>query len=144
MEQPERLVLTFARVWISSPALLLYLLLRRFPLRLHCRRDYGAMALLGALWAAHWVTFLHSAQAATVAIATITFSTYPVFVTFFEPWLFRERLRPSAVIQALIMLAGAAVLVPGGTSRATCCRASCGAWWPACFMPPSCSSTGAW
>lgn len=56
------LVLTFARVWISSPALLLYLLLRRFPLRLHCRRDYGVMALLGALWAAHWVTFLHSAQ----------------------------------------------------------------------------------
>lgn len=111
------LVLTFARVWISSPALLLYLLLRRFPLRLHCRRDYGAMALLGALWAAHWITFLHSAQAATVAIATITFSTYPVFVTFFEPWLFRERLRPGAVIQALIMLAGAAVLVPWGDQQ---------------------------
>lgn len=75
------------------------------------------MALLGALWAAHWITFLHSAQAATVAIATITFSTYPVFVTFFEPWLFRERLRPSAVIQALIMLAGAAVLVPWGDQQ---------------------------
>ena len=111
------LVLTFARVWISSPALLIYLLLRRFPLRLKCNRDYGVMALLGTLWAAHWVTFLHSAQAATVAIATITFSTYPVFVTFFEPWLFRERLRPSAVVQALLMLAGAAVLVPWGDQQ---------------------------
>lgn len=106
------LALTFARVWISAPALLIYLTFRRMPLRLRARRDYGAMGLLGALWAAHWVAFLQSAQMATVAIATITFSTYPVFVTFLEPWLFKEQLRLSAVLQAFLMLAGAAFIVP--------------------------------
>ena len=56
------LVLTFARVWISSPALLIYLLLRRFPLRLKCNRDYGVMALLGTLWAAHWLSLIHISE----------------------------------------------------------------------------------
>lgn len=106
------LVLTFARVWISAPALFLYLKLRRMPVRLHARRDYGIMAVLGVLWAMHWVAFLQSVQMATVAVATITFATYPVFVTFLEPWLFHERLRLGAVAQAVLMLLGAAVIVP--------------------------------
>ncbi|MEA5059045.1 MAG: DMT family transporter [Candidatus Pelethousia sp.] len=106
------LSLTFGRVWVSSPALFLYLKMRRMPMRLHSRRDYGVMAVLGGLWAVHWVAFLQSAQLATVAIATITFSTYPVFVTFLEPWLFHERLRLSAVVEALLMLAGASIIVP--------------------------------
>ena len=106
------LVLTFGRVWISAPSLLLYLWIRRIPIKLNARRDYGVMVLLGALWAAHWICFLHSVQLSTVAIGTITFSTYPVFVTFLEPWLFREKLRPSAIFQAFLMLAGASIIVP--------------------------------
>ena len=108
------LVLTFARVWISAPALFIYLKLRKMPVLLKRGRDYGCMVALGALWAAHWTAFLTSVQLSTVAIATITFSTYPVFVTFLEPWLFHEKLRPSAIIQAFIMLAGAAILVSWG------------------------------
>lgn len=112
------LALTFGRVWVSAPALFLYLKLRRMPMGLHSRRDYGVMAGLGLLWAIHWVAFLQSAQLATVAIATITFSTYPVFVTFLEPWLFRERLRLSAVAEAFLMLAGASIIVPWKPSGA--------------------------
>ncbi len=108
----DALALTFGRVWVSAPALFIYLKLRRKPFRLRLRRDYGIMAALGVLWAVHWVAFLRSAQMATVAIATITFSTYPVFVTFLEPWLFRERLRLCAVLQALLMLFGAGIIVP--------------------------------
>jgi len=106
------LALTFGRVWISSPALLIYLKLRRMPVRLQSRQDYRVMAILGLLWAVHWVAFLQSAQLATVAIATITFATYPVFVTFLEPWLFKERLRLIAVVESLLMLFGAAIIVP--------------------------------
>lgn len=106
------LALTFGRVWISAPALFLYIKLRRQPIRLRAGRDYGVMAALGLLWALHWIAFLQSTQMATVAIATITFATYPVFVTFLEPWLFHERLRLGAVLQALLMLFGAAIIVP--------------------------------
>ena len=106
------LALTFGRVWVSAPALLLYLKLRRMPIRLNALRDYAVMAVLGLLWAVHWVAFLQSTQLSTVAIATITFATYPVFVTFLEPWLFHEPLRLSAVVQALLMLFGAAIIVP--------------------------------
>lgn len=106
------LALTFGRVWISAPALFLYIKLRRQPIRLRAGRDYGVMAALGLLWALHWVAFLQSTQMATVAIATITFATYPVFVTFLEPWLFHERLRLGAVLQASLMLFGAAIIVP--------------------------------
>ncbi len=47
-----------------------------------------------------------------MALGLLSFSTFPVFVTFLEPLFFRQKLRLENVIVALIVFAGVAVVVP--------------------------------
>jgi drug/metabolite transporter (DMT)-like permease len=101
------------RVALASLALLLAGAFRQLPLWPGSGRTLLAFALLGALLALHWTTFFQSLQVSSVAIALITFATFPVFVALLEPLLFREKLRAADVVLALLALAGVAVLAPG-------------------------------
>ena len=76
------------------------------------KRDYFVLALLGIILAIHWVTFFHAVQVSSVAIALVTFSTFPAFVVFFEPLLFRERPKISAMVLAFITIIGFVLVVP--------------------------------
>ena len=76
------------------------------------RKDYVLMVTAGIVLAVHWTTFMQSIQTSTVAIGTLTFSTFPLFVTFLEPVLFHEKLRASSVVSAFIMLLGVLCIVP--------------------------------
>jgi drug/metabolite transporter (DMT)-like permease len=87
-------------------------LVRRDILRSVARRSLFAFALLGILLAAHWTTFFQSVKDAGVALALITFTTFPVFVAFLEPLFFREKLHAIDVIRAMLALAGIAILQP--------------------------------
>jgi drug/metabolite transporter (DMT)-like permease len=51
-------------------------------------------------------------QTSSVALALITFSTFPVFVTFLEPLFFREKLHTIDVVLAVVALGGIVLLVP--------------------------------
>jgi drug/metabolite transporter (DMT)-like permease len=103
-------VIVFGRVVFASLALLLAALLWRG--RGGVTQPVRAFAALGALLAVHWTTFFQSVQTSGVALALITFSTFPVFVTFLEPLFFREKLPTIDVALALISLAGVVILVP--------------------------------
>lgn len=70
------------------------------------------LAAGGVLLAFHWMTFFQSVQVSSVAIAVISVSTYPLFLTPLEPWLFGERLRPKDFATALLGLAGVWLLTP--------------------------------
>ncbi len=105
--------ITFGRVFFSSITLLIYLLARRRPLRLQARRDLGLFILAGAVLALHWWTFLESIQLSSVAVGTIAYASFPLFVTFLEPLVFRRRLRAEHVLTALAILAGLIVATPG-------------------------------
>ncbi|MFR6714479.1 MAG: EamA family transporter [Dorea longicatena] len=50
------------------------------------------MILTGVVMAIHWSSFFQSIQTSSVAIGTITFSTFPLFLTFLEPLLFHEKI----------------------------------------------------
>lgn len=106
------IILVLWRVIFSSAFLLLILKLQKTTLRLKKRRDYLLMVLAGIVLSIHWTTFMQSIQTSTVAIGTMTFSTFPLFVTFMEPWLFHEKLKPSNVICAIVMLLGVLLIVP--------------------------------
>jgi drug/metabolite transporter (DMT)-like permease len=58
----------------------------------------------GAILAAHWLTFFTVVQLAGVAVATLTFATFPLFTVLLEAW--RQRRRPF-----LVELAAAATIV---------------------------------
>lgn len=103
---------TFGRVLFSSAFLLLFMLLKKENLKLDCRKDYVFIILAGTVMALHWTSFIHSIQISSVAIGTITFAAFPLFVTFLEPVIYREKIKISDMIIALVMLLGVAVTVP--------------------------------
>lgn len=103
--------ITFGRVFFSSLSLLVFILCTRQPLRVR-RRHAFLLVLAGGLLAVHWWLFLLSIQLSTVAVGTITFSAFPLFVTFLEPLAFHEKLRAGRVVSALLILLGVLLTVP--------------------------------
>lgn len=100
------------RVVCSSALLLVLCLAGRTPLKLRSRRDTLLAVGAGVVLAVHWTAFFLSVQEASVAIGTLTYSTFPLFVTFLEPLLYHERLRLSGVSRAVLLLAGVLITVP--------------------------------
>lgn len=103
--------ITFGRVLFSSLTLFLVLKLTKQPLRI-TRRDLLTMVGAGGILAVHWTSFLASVQFSTVAIGTLTFSAFPLFVTYLEPIVFHTKLRRKNILFALLMLLGVAITVP--------------------------------
>lgn len=73
-------------------------------------REWSWLAVTGGILAAHWVTFFQAIQVSTVAIGLLSYSSYPLFTTMIEPWVFRERLRPLHLGLALVVMAGIALI----------------------------------
>jgi drug/metabolite transporter (DMT)-like permease len=105
-------VIVFGRVAFASAALLVASALWGLPLRPRSRHSLPAFVALGVLLAAHSTTFFLSVQVSSVAVALISFSTFPVFATLLEPLLLGERLRTADAVLAAVALGGVAVLIP--------------------------------
>ena len=110
---------TFGRVFFSSITLFIVIKCTNTPIKLQSRGDFWAYIAAGIIMALHWTTFMQSVQVASVAVGTITFSTFPLFVTFIEPVLFKEKLKVKSIICALLMLLGVSILVPPDGGGAT-------------------------
>lgn len=76
------------------------------------KKDLHLLFFLGALLATHWITFFYSIKLSTVAIGLLTFSTFPIFVTFLEPLIFKEKLLLKNIILALIAFSGIFFIIP--------------------------------
>lgn len=105
-------IITLGRVVFSSLFLFIWMKLRGQNIRLKERKDYAALFFAGIMLAVHWTTFMLSIQLSTVAIGTLTFSTFPLFVTFLEPYMFHEKLKKESVASAVIMFLGVLYIVP--------------------------------
>lgn len=105
-------VVAGGRVICSSVVLLAAALLTRKPLRLDGKKDYAIALFAGIILAIHWTSFFQSIQSSSVAIGTITFSTFPLFLTFLEPLIYRERFHTSGLVGAAILLAGVVITIP--------------------------------
>jgi len=104
--------ITLGRVFFASVSLGLIFIIRGVNIRLNSKKDYYIICTLGALLAFHWSAFYQSVKVSTVAIALLTFSAYPIFVTFFEPIMFHEKLNKLDVVFAFIMFLGVILIVP--------------------------------
>lgn len=111
VEIPAVLV-TAGRVLCSSILLLLFSIVKREKLTLDSRKDYLLIIMVGVVMAIHWTSFFQSIQVSSVAIGTITFSTFPLFLTFIEPVVFKERLRLKSVLCAMVLLVGVFITIP--------------------------------
>ncbi len=100
------------RVICSGIVLLVLSLVAKSSLKLHSGKDYAIALCAGVVLAIHWTTFFQSIQSSSVAIGTITFSTFPLFLTFLEPLVFREKIHVRAVVSAVVLLLGVAITIP--------------------------------
>jgi drug/metabolite transporter (DMT)-like permease len=105
-------LIVLGRVIFACLFLAVVLIAQRRCLRLNTRRDGMYMVLMGIVLTIHWITFFQAIKVSTVAIGLLTFSTFPVFVTFMEPYFFNERLLRSDVIVALVAVFGVALVIP--------------------------------
>lgn len=104
-------MLVLGRTVFAVAALLpIYLVRKRDdPLRL---QDSLVLFSLGMLLAVHWLAFFRSIQISSVTIGLLTYSTFPLFVTFLEPLIFRERFRVKDVFLCLLIILGIVLIVP--------------------------------
>ena len=110
--QAPSVVIAGGRVICSAAVLLILGLISRTSLRLSNQRDLGLAIFAGLVLALHWTTFFQAIQVSSVAMGTITFSAFPLFLTVLEPLVFRERLRPEGVREAVALLAGVLITLP--------------------------------
>ena len=111
VEIPSVLV-AMGRVICSSIILFTIAKVKKSNLALESKKDYLLIIGAGMVLAAHWTTFFQSIQVSTVAIGTITFSTFPLFLTFIEPIVFHEKLKLKSIISAVILLIGVLITIP--------------------------------
>lgn len=76
------------------------------------RRDAALFVLLGLILAVHWAAFFRSIQVSSVAVGLLSYSTFPLFTSFLEPLLNRERWEAKPFVLSLGCLAGVVLIVP--------------------------------
>jgi drug/metabolite transporter (DMT)-like permease len=106
------MMIVLGRVFFSSVFLLIIMLYLKKDIKLKEQKHYFYFVLMGVILAIHWSTFFKSIQVSTVAIGLLTFSTFPVFVTFFEPYFFKEKIKLSDVFIAIVTFLGVVLVIP--------------------------------
>ncbi|GAA0738803.1 DMT family transporter [Clostridium oceanicum] len=106
------MIITLGRVIFSSIFLFIIIFYFKKSIKLKEKKHYFYLVIMGIILASHWTAFLKSIQVSTVAIGLLTFSTFPVFVTFLEPYFFKEKIKLSDVIVAIITFLGVVFVIP--------------------------------
>jgi drug/metabolite transporter (DMT)-like permease len=105
-------IIVLARVFFASVFLGFVLLYLKQSIKLKHKKDYLFIAISAIILALHWITFFHAIQVSTVAIGLLSFSTFPIFTTFLEPYFFKEKIRISDIVLAVISFIGIAFVIP--------------------------------
>lgn len=105
--------ITFGRVVFSSVALFLFCKWRNEDIRFKSRKDGWKFLCAGVLLAIHWISFFESVKLASVAVCTITFATFPLFLTFLEPLVFKTKLTLKNVLLATLVVIGICITAWG-------------------------------
>jgi drug/metabolite transporter (DMT)-like permease len=106
------IIIVLGRVAFSSIFLLLLLLYIKKDIKLKEKKHYFYLIIMGIILAIHWTTFFQSIQVSTVATGLLAFSTFPIFVTFLEPYFFKEKIRLSNILVAAITFLGVILIIP--------------------------------
>ncbi|WP_346889912.1 DMT family transporter [Clostridium sp. UBA1056] len=106
------MIIVLGRVFFSSVFLFIIMLYLKKDIKLKQQKHYFYLVILGVILAIHWSTFFKSIQMSTVAIGLLTFSTFPVFVTFLEPYFFKEQIKLSDIIIAIVTFLGVVLVIP--------------------------------
>ena len=112
-------VMTCARTLFGCLTMAAIAGLARVTLRLPSGRMLATLAGSGLILALHWYAFFRSIRVSTVAIGVLALGSFPLFVLFLEPLVFRERLRALDVVAGALVVAGLVLVAPALDLRNT-------------------------
>ncbi len=106
-------IIVLGRTFFAAISLFVYAtMFSRTSLGGFDRTSFVFLILQGILLACHWVTFFLAIQISSVAVGLVTFSSFPLFVTFMEPYFFKEPLKKRDIATALAVFAGILLVIP--------------------------------
>lgn len=106
------LLIVLGRVFFAGITLGVIIYFSSLTWRIKTKSDLLLLLSLGPLLAFHWGAFFQSIQISSVAIGLLSYSTFPVFTVFFEPWLFREKIKKRNIALAFLCLLGVYLITP--------------------------------
>jgi len=106
--------IVFGRAFFAALTLAIFILLIKKQSLYLTRTLFLPLMFTGIVLAFHWGSFFYAIQISSVAIGLITFASFPVFVSFLEPILFKERFHYLALVQALFIILGIYLILPIG------------------------------
>lgn len=107
------LYIVLGRTFFAAVALFLYArFISKTPLLSFEKSIVFFLILQGILLAVHWWAFFLSIQMSSVAVGLVTYSTFPLFVTFLEPLFFKEKLKPTNILIACSVFVGILLVIP--------------------------------
>lgn len=104
--------IVLGRVFFASIILALILWLSKQSLKISNARNYLYLISLGFILSIHWISFFKSIQVSTVAVGLLSFSAYPVFTTFLEPLLLKEKIIKINILFSLLCFIGVILIIP--------------------------------
>ncbi len=104
--------LTWWRVFLASLGLLAVLLLQKLKPLVYGRKPRLLLLAAGFLLAFHWTAFFRSVQISTVAVGLLSYSIFPVFTVFLEPWLLKTKFKRSYLYFAVVCFLGVGLMIP--------------------------------
>ena len=105
------IITVLGRMSLAAPAVLVYLLIRRVPLKLKDAAHLRTLIFLGVILALHWVTYFAAIQVSTVAVGIIAVYTSSIMTTFLEPFFCKSRVCPKHIFIALLAFGGICVMM---------------------------------
>jgi drug/metabolite transporter (DMT)-like permease len=105
-------IIILGRVFFAAITLFLILKLSKQSFDIKSRKELGYLLVIGVCFGIHMVAFFESAQVSTVAIAMVTLYTYPLLITFIEPFVSGEKIRRIDLSLALIVFLGVLLIIP--------------------------------
>lgn len=106
-------IIVLGRTFFAALALFVYAkMFSRTKLFSLDRTSFVLFILQGILLACHWVSFFLAIQISSVAVGLVTFSSFPLFVTFMEPFFFKEPLKKRDIATAITVFAGIFLVIP--------------------------------
>ncbi len=99
------------RTFIAAISFLIVLLIsRRF--QFHKLRFYRNTAILGLVLAFHWIAFFEAIQKTSIALALLSFASFPFFTLVIEWLLKQEVFRKLDLFLVILSLIGTALIIP--------------------------------
>jgi drug/metabolite transporter (DMT)-like permease len=100
------------RVICSSLILFIILKVKGVGIAAKSKTDTMLTLAAGIILAVHWTAFFQSIHVASVAIGTITYATFPLFLIFMEPAVYHEKISVKNMIFSALLLVGVLITVP--------------------------------